>query len=170
MIPIALALTVGAASLTLESPTVKDGQPLPAAHVHSGYGCTGQNVAPALSWKNAPEGTRSFALTVYDPDAPTGSGFWHWVVYDIPADATGLPAGAASLPPGTKQGHNDFGLMVYSGACPPPGDKPHRYVFTLFALKTGHVGLPPDSTAAMIGFKLNANVLAKATLTATYGR
>jgi Raf kinase inhibitor-like YbhB/YbcL family protein len=153
--------------LTLTSPDVKAGATIPAKHVYNGMGCTGQNVSPALRWSGAPAGTKSYALTVYDPDAPTGSGFWHWVVYNIPANVTSLAEGAATV--GT-QGTTDFGVKGYNGPCPPPGDKPHRYIFTVFALKTDRIDVPANATAAMVGFNLHANQLAKATLTARYGR
>jgi Raf kinase inhibitor-like YbhB/YbcL family protein len=172
---VALALAGSASAdsgLQLTSSDVQEGKGLGAAQVFKGYGCTGGNASPALTWRNLPAGTKSVAVTVFDPDAPTGSGFWHWLVYDIPAGASGLPAGAtaATLPKGAVQGKNDFGLAEYCGACPPAGDKPHRYVFTVFALKVEHLGVAPDATAAMIGFNLNAQALAKATLTATYQR
>ncbi len=153
-----------------------------AAHVHPeepcarsspSLGCSGQNVSPELSWKNAPKGTKSYVLTVYDPDAPTGSGWWHWVVYDIPATTKELPEGAgsgkAALPEGAKQGRTDFGAPGFGGPCPPPG-KPHRYVFTLYALKTDKLDVPADASPALIGFMTRTNALANAKLTATYGR
>ena len=151
---------------TLTSPDVKAGATIPAKHVYNGMGCTGKNVSPALRWSGAPAGTKSFALTVYDPDAPTGSGFWHWVVYNIPASVTSLPESAHF---GTE-GLTDFGVKGYNGPCPPPGDKPHRYIFTVYALKVDKIEVPANATAAMVGFNLHANLLAKATLTATYGR
>ena len=144
-------------------------------HVFNGFGCTGQNVSPALAWRNAPAGTKSFAITAYDPDAPTGSGWWHWVVYDVPASVAALPAGAGSttpsaLPAGAVQGTTDFGTKGYGGPCPPPGDRPHRYIFTVHALKVEKLDVPANATAAMVGFSINANRLASATLTARYGR
>ena len=144
-------------------------------HVFNGFGCSGQNVSPALAWKNAPAGTKSFAITAYDPDAPTGSGWWHWVVYDVPGTVTALPSGAGSttpsaLPAGAVQGNTDFGTKGYGGPCPPPGDRPHRYIFTVHALKVAKLDVPANATAAMVGFSINANRLASATLTARYGR
>jgi len=164
-----------AAGFTLSSPTIKPGGTLTDAQVFQGFGCTGKNVSPALKWSGAPAGTKSFALTVYDPDAPTGSGWWHWVVYNIPATATELPEGAGaadgkSLPAGTAQGRTDFGAAGFGGACPPKGDKPHRYIFTVYALKTDKLDVPPDATAALVGFMINANKLDKASFTAKYGR
>jgi Raf kinase inhibitor-like YbhB/YbcL family protein len=172
---LALASATRADTLSLTSPDVKDGGTMSNKQVYKGFGCSGENISPALAWKGAPVGTKSFALTVYDPDAPTGSGWWHWIVYNLPATTTSLPAGAGdsakkTLPAGATEGRTDFGAPGYGGPCPPPGDKPHRYVFTLFALKTAKIEVPTDATAAMIGFNLNANKLATATFTARYGR
>ena len=144
-----------------------------AAHVFNGMGCTGQNTSPALNWSNPPAGTKSFAITAYDPDAPTGSGWWHWVMYNIPATATGLSAGAGNgrdAPRGSQEGNTDFGTKGYGGPCPPAGDKPHHYHFTVFALKVDKLDVPGNATAAMIGYNLNANKLATARVTGLYAR
>lgn len=144
-----------------------------AAHVFNSFGCSGQNISPALNWSNAPAGTKSFAVTAYDPDAPTGSGWWHWVMYNIPASATGLAAGAGNgrgAPSGSQQGNTDFGTKGYGGPCPPAGDKPHHYHFKVFALKVDKLDVPGNATAAMVGFNLNANKLATATVTGLYAR
>ena len=157
--------------------------------VLNGFGCKGDNVSPALQWSNVPPGTKSLALQVYDPDAPTGSGFWHWAVYNIPASVSGLAQGAGNgataLPPGAFGGNTDFmdtgatgGNGNYGGPCPPTGDKPHRYIFTLFALAVPQLevagGVPKTGTAGLFGFVLNKGVgpalLSKASFTATYGR
>jgi Raf kinase inhibitor-like YbhB/YbcL family protein len=172
---LASALGAQAAGFTLSSPTIKPGSTLSDAQVFNGFGCSGKNISPALSWSGAPPGTKSFALTVYDPDAPTGSGWWHWVVFNIPAAATQLPEGAGAadgkgLPPGSVQGRTDFGAAAFGGACPPAGDKPHRYVFTVYALKTDKLEVPADGTAALVGFMINANKLGEAKFTARYGR
>ncbi|HJV59737.1 MAG TPA: YbhB/YbcL family Raf kinase inhibitor-like protein [Albitalea sp.] len=164
-----------AAGFTLSSPTIKPGAKLTDAQVFNGFGCTGKNVSPALKWSGAPQGTKSFALTVYDPDAPTGSGWWHWVVVNIPAGTTELPEGAGTadgkgLPAGSQQVRTDFGAPGFGGACPPKGDKPHRYIFTVYALKTDKLDLPADATAAMAGFNISGNKLASASFTAKYGR
>jgi len=124
-------------------------------------------VSPALKWSGAPAGTKSYAVTVYDPDAPTGSGWWHWVLFNIPANVTSLAEGVKGV---GVEGNTDFGAKGYGGPCPPPGDKPHRYVFTVYALKTDKIDVPANATAAMVGFNLHANQLAKTTLTAKYGR
>jgi len=164
-----------AAGFKLASPTIPPGSTLTDAQVANTFGCSGKNVSPALKWSGAPAGTKSFAFTLYDPDAPTGSGWWHWVVYDIPATATGIPEGAgtaegAGLPAGSKQGRTDFGTPGFGGACPPPGDKPHRYVFTVYALKIEKIEVPADASPAMIGAMIHANQLGSATFTAKYGR
>jgi len=163
------------AKFTLTSADVHQGQTMPTANVFNGMGCTGTNVSPALAWSGAPTGTRSYAVTIYDPDAPTGSGWWHWVVYNIPASTTGLATGAGDasknlLPPGAVQGNTDFGAAGYGGPCPPPGDKPHRYVITVYALNVDKIDVPANATAAYVGFNLHAHAVAKAELTAWYGR
>jgi Raf kinase inhibitor-like YbhB/YbcL family protein len=164
-----------AAAFKLESPTVPPNSMLSEAQVFNGFGCTGKNTSPALKWSGAPKDTKSFALTVYDPDAPTGSGWWHWVVYNIPASATEIPEGAGTadgkgLPAGSMQAKTDFGAPGFGGACPPKGDKPHRYIFTIYALKTDKLEIPPEGTAALVGFMINANKLASASFMAQYGR
>lgn len=168
----AFALAQPAFGFTLTSPGLKDGDALPDAQVLAGFGCAGANQSPALAWADAPAGTKSFALTMYDPDAPTGSGWWHWVVYNIPADIAALPQGAGAgdgLPRGAVQGRTDFGAPGYGGACPPEGSS-HRYLLTLTALDTATLDLPPDSSAAMVGFMTHAHRLGQATLTLRYGR
>lgn len=171
---VALALTFSTAAqagrFSLSSPTLAD-QGFRARQLFNGFDCTGQNISPALAWKNAPAGTQSFAVTLYDPDAPTGSGWWHWVVYNIPADVAALAERATdALPPGSTQGRTDFGTAAYGGPCPPAGDQAHRYVFTLHALKTAHIDLPADASPALIGFMIHANTIAKTSLTYKYGR
>jgi Raf kinase inhibitor-like YbhB/YbcL family protein len=164
----------GAGKFALTSPDIAAGKAMATAQVFSGFGCSGGNVSPALSWSNAPAGTKSFALLVHDPDAPTGSGWWHWVVYDIPANVSSLPAGAGDpknslLPSGAVQGRTDFGTTGYGGPCPPPG-KPHHYYFRLYALKVAKLDVPADASAAFIGFNVNAASLGKAELMGLYGR
>jgi Raf kinase inhibitor-like YbhB/YbcL family protein len=162
------------APFTLSSPEIKAGGRIADAQVFNGFGCQGANISPALSWSGAPKGTQSFALMVHDPDAPTGSGWWHWVVYNIPASATSLPANAGNtqnmlLPGGAVQGRTDFGTTGYGGPCPPPGE-PHHYYFRLYALKVPKLDLPKDATAAFIGFNVRAQSLGSAELLGIYGR
>ena len=160
---------------SLSSPDLVANGRITNAHVFNSFGCSGQNVSPTLSWKNAPADTKSFALTVYDPDAPTGSGWWHWMLYNIPASETGLKAGAgaagsAAAPAGSVQGPTDFGTPGYGGPCPPAGDKPHRYIFTLHALKVAKLDIPANATSALVGFNIHGNEIAKTSFTARYGR
>ena len=159
----------------LKSADIAPGGAIADTFAFKGYGCTGGNLSPALSWSGAPEGTKSYALLLHDPDAPTGgAGFWHWVMINIPATTVSLPQGVAAdgknVPEGAAQGVTDFGAPGYGGPCPPKGDKPHHYNFTVYALKVDRLNLPPNATASLTGFLVNANALAKATLTGTYGR
>lgn len=161
-----------AEAMSLSSPQIADGRPVPQNQV---YGrCRGGNVSPALSWSGAPDGTESFAVTVFDPDAG-GDGWWHWIVFAIPADRQGLARGAGDaergeLPDGAMQGTNDFGDVGYGGPCPPAGDRPHRYRFTVWALDTAKPPFGPDATGGTVGPWLKRHALASATLTARYGR
>lgn len=162
-------------SFVLSSPTIKPGERLPEAQVFNGFGCSGPNLSPELSWTGVPSSAKSLALTLYDPDAPTGSGWWHWVVYNIPVNADRLAAGSgtadgARLPRGTRQGRTDFGVPGFGGACPPPGNKTHRYIFSLHALNTEKLDLPEDASAALVGFMIHNHRIATAQLTATYAR
>jgi Raf kinase inhibitor-like YbhB/YbcL family protein len=145
-----------AAGFTLTSPDIKPNATIAKKFEFNGFGCSGENKSPALKWSGAPKDAKSFAVTVYDPDAPSGSGWWHWSVINIPANVTELPADAGAV----------------GGVCPPQGDKPHRYVFTVYALKTDKLDVPADATAALAlaGFMINANSIAKAGFTAKYGR
>jgi len=150
---------------------VKPGGKIADAQVFNSGGCTGQNVSPALSWSGAPKGTKSFAVSMYDPDAPTGSGFWHWWVADLPADTTGLPKGAGSgtgLPAGAIQVRNDFGAVGYGGPCPPKG-RPHHFQITVYALDVDKLGVDANVSAAVMGLDVHGHTLAKATLTGLYG-
>jgi Raf kinase inhibitor-like YbhB/YbcL family protein len=164
-----------ASSFKLSSPELKANSTMPQSFEFNGFGCSGENKSPALKWSGAPKDTKSFAVTMYDPDAPTGSGWWHWVVTNIPADVTELPSNAGAvnsttLPKGAVQGRTDFGTAAWGGTCPPKGDKPHHYIFTVYALKTDKLDLPADATAALAGYMIHANMLGKASFTARYGR
>ena len=173
---------------TLSSPDLAGGT-FATKYILNGFGCAGQNVSPALMWSNIPAGTKSLHIQVHDPDAPTGSGFWHWAVYNIPPTVTSLAQGAgnspATLPAGAYGGNTDFfdtgatgGNGNYGGPCPPAGDTPHRYNFTIYALSVDQVevagGIPRTGTAGLHSFVINKGVgpalLGKATFTATYGR
>ncbi|WP_374088482.1 YbhB/YbcL family Raf kinase inhibitor-like protein [Methylomicrobium lacus] len=161
--------------MTLKSPTLKPGATLTKEQEFNGFGCAGKNQSPALKWTAGPKGTQSYAITVYDPDAPTGSGWWHWVVYNIPAQVTELAAGAGDatgklLPANAIQGRTDFGTHEFGGACPPVGDKPHRYIFTVHALKIEKIDVPAESSAALVGFMIHGNSLGTASFTAKYRR
>lgn len=164
-----------AADFRLSSPTVKDKGAVSNEHVFNGFGCSGNNTSPELRWERAPKGTKSFAVTVYDPDAPTGSGWWHWVVFNIPATVTHMPADAggekgAGLPAGAVQGRTDFGFSRFGGPCPPVGDAPHHYQVTVYALKTDKLPLDANSSGAMVGYYLHMNMLGKASITGLFGR
>jgi Raf kinase inhibitor-like YbhB/YbcL family protein len=152
-----------------------DGQPLAAPLVSGVMGAGGEDRSPQLSWSGFPEGTRSFAVTVYDPDAPTQSGFWHWAVANIPATVTELPSGAgdqngSGLPEGAVQLRNDAGFPGYVGAAPPAGHGPHRYFVTVHAVDTETLDVTPDTTPAVLGFTLFGHTLGRATLVATYAQ
>ena len=165
------------ADLILTSRSFSDGDYLANEHALSeayGFGCAGGNLSPQLSWSGAPEGAKSFALTCFDPDAPTGSGFWHWVVVNVPASVASLALGAGSadgsMPAGALQTRTDFGAPGYGGPCPPEGDHPHRYLFTLHAVGQESLPVEADTSAAVVGFMLNFNTLAKASLMGLYKR
>ena len=178
----------GTPVFTLTSPDLAGGT-FTSQFILNGFGCTGGNISPELQWLNVPSGTKSLALQLYDPDAPSGSGFWHWAIYDISPDTTGLARGVgnnmALLPAGAFGGNTDFldtgvtGINGnYGGPCPPAGDPPHRYIFTLYAVAVDKLevagGVPKTGTAGLYGFVLNkgigANLLGKASFTAMYGR
>ncbi|GAB3452723.1 YbhB/YbcL family Raf kinase inhibitor-like protein [Insolitispirillum peregrinum] len=168
----ALATPAIAQDFKLTSPSVAEGAPLSPAQVFKGFGCDGGNTSPHLSWSNAPTGTKSFAVTAYDPDAPTGSGWWHWNVVNIPATVSELAAGASgsqAVPAGASELKNDYGVAGFGGACPPPGEV-HRYVFTVYALGVEKLDLPQDASNALAGFMVRANSIGKASITAVYTR
>lgn len=166
---------LAANNFSVTSTDMSSDKPLSQQQVFNDFGCSGMNISPQLAWKNAPEGTKSFAVTAYDPDAPTGSGWWHWTVVNLPSTTHSLLAGSGDqknpkLPEGAVQGRNDYGYAGFGGACPPPGAKPHRYQFTVWALNTDKLPLNNESSGAMVGFMLNNAVLAKAEMTVKFGR
>jgi Raf kinase inhibitor-like YbhB/YbcL family protein len=161
-------------SFQLRSDDVADGQMMTDNQVYNAFGMTGKNISPSLSWSGFPAETNGFAVTCFDPDAPTGSGFWHWVLVDIPASVTLLPSGAghasgAGLPAGAMHLRNDYGSRDYGGAAPPAGDPPHRYVFAVHALDVPSLELEPDTTPAVAGFNLRFRTIARALLIPVYG-
>ncbi len=163
--------------LVLTSNSFNDSEYLGVDHILSedyGFGCTGGNKSPHLSWTDPPAGTESFALTCFDPDAPTGSGFWHWVMVNIPKDVRELALGAGNpggdLPAGALQTRTDFGAPGYGGPCPPEGDHAHRYFFNLHAVGVPALEVAAETPAAVVGFMLNFNTVAKASLMGLYKR
>jgi len=168
--------TAFADGFKLESPDIKPGGTIAKEQVYKGFGCAGGNVSPALNWSGAPKGTKSFAVLVHDPDAPTGgAGWWHWLVINIPANVTSLAKGAGSadgagVPAGAAQVNTDFGAPGWGGPCPPVGDKPHRYIFTVYALKVAKLDIAAGAAASLAAFMVNANAIDRATLVGTYGR
>ncbi|WP_341718137.1 YbhB/YbcL family Raf kinase inhibitor-like protein [Micromonospora sp. FIMYZ51] len=155
------------ASFTVTSDDVRNGEPMDAAHAHPSTG--GDNVSPQLAWSDFPAETKSFVVTCFDPDAPTGSGFWHWVLVNLPAEVTELPRGASGDDlHGAFTVRNDYGEQGYGGAAPPPGDRPHRYVFAVHALDVERLDVTPDATPAYVGFNLAFHTLARATTRPTY--
>ena len=164
-----------AESLTLTSPDLAPGARVADAQVGDRFGCAGGDHSPALAWSGAPAGAKSFAVSLFDPDAPTGHGFWHWTIFDIPAIAASLPAGAGdptadAAPRGALQGENEAGSVGYFGPCPPAGDKPHHYRFELDALDVAKLGLDAGAPATIVIERARRHTLAKATLTGVWSR
>ena len=173
------SISAQALELSLSSNDISHGQYMTKAQEFNGFGCGGQDSSPHLAWTNAPKGTKSFAITAYDPDAPTGSGWWHWQVINIPTSTTELPtnAGASAddnkeqlLPEKSRQMINDYGVKAFGGACPPVGHGVHRYRFTVHALSVESLELPEKPSAALVGYMINANTLAISTIEALYRR
>jgi Raf kinase inhibitor-like YbhB/YbcL family protein len=162
-------------AFTLTSTDISDGGRLSLPQVSGIFGAGGEDISPQLAWSEFPAETGSFAVTCFDPDAPTGSGFWHWAVADIPSDVTALPAGAGSpdsveLPTAAITLRGDAGVARFIGAAPPPGHGPHRYVFTVHAVDVPTLGIDADTSPALLGFNLFGHTIARATIVATYER
>lgn len=167
--------TVFAADFQLTSSDIGPDKPLAQDFVFSGFGCTGANLSPALSWHGAPDGTKSYAVALFDPDAMQGRGFWHWLMVNIPASITSLSRDAgkndgSKLPAGAAQIRNGFRVLGYSGSCPPPTDEAHGYVMTVYALKLNRLEVPDDATSPTMLAAIEANSLGKASITYHFGR
>jgi Raf kinase inhibitor-like YbhB/YbcL family protein len=161
------------ASFELTSDDVREGEQLPQPQVSGIFGAGGEDISPQLAWSGFPDGTQSFAVTCYDPDAPTASGFWHWAVVDIPGDVTELPGGVGDeqgerLPSGAFQLRNDGGMARYIGAAPPPGHGKHRYFFVVHAVDVESLGIGRDATPAFLGFNLFSHTLGRAMIVPWY--
>jgi len=167
-----LSMSLGLAEgFTLTSNDI--GGQLNIHQVANTFGCKGDNISPELSWSHAPKETKSFAITVYDPDAPIGSGWWHWQVVNIPVDATSIKTDASSkhlLPKGALEIVNDYGIEGFGGACPPVGDKAHQYIFTIYALDVAKLPIEATTNSPIVGYQINAHSIAKASLISYYGR
>ncbi len=170
-----MALAGPASAFEISSPAIGADGTIPLKFTANGFGCSGGNASLPLAWKDVPAGAKSLALTMFDPDAPTGSGFWHWLVVNMPPTTTGLPEGAgepgnAKLPAGAVQARGDAGVAGYFGPCPPQGDAPHHYVLTLFAVDTDKLDIDANTAGAVVGFNLHFHTIDKASVTYTYGR
>ena len=160
-----------AGNFTLRSDDV--GGQFTIKQVYNGFGCVGGNVSPSLKWSEAPVGTKSFAITMYDPDAPTGSGWWHWIVYNIPATTSSVASNASAkgtLPKGAIESVTSYGVAGFGGACPPMGDGAHRYIITVYALNVEKLDLPKNASTALVGYNLNAHAIEKSSIISYYGR
>jgi Raf kinase inhibitor-like YbhB/YbcL family protein len=162
-------------TLTLSSKDIAEGEFMTKAQEFNGFGCNGGDLSPQLAWSGAPEGTKSFAITAYDPDAPTGSGWWHWQIVNIPHTVNEIAAGAGSAkkgsaPEGSVQIANDFGYRGFGGACPPKGHGVHHYRFTVHALSVEKLELPEEASGALTGYMINANTIATSTIESLYKR
>jgi len=174
ILAIILTLPILGYSFELTSNDIVQGKGFSTIHQFNGFGCNGDNLSPMLEWTNIPAGAEYFAITAYDPDAPTGSGWWHWQVINIPKDVSYFAQDTGNLdqkklPKGSMQMRNDYGTYGFGGVCPPIGQGKHRYQFTVYALP--HVlDIPKESSAALVGFMLNANAIASSTIEVLYGR
>ncbi|AHM60690.1 phospholipid-binding protein ybcl [Flammeovirgaceae bacterium 311] len=174
-LPMLLLFSHGVIAQTFTLKSRDIGGQATADQVYNGFGCSGANISPQLSWENVPAGTKSFAVTMYDQDAPTGSGWWHWVMFNLPAGTRELSANAGNpelpiAPKGSIQSLTDFGRPGYGGPCPPEGQGVYTYILTVYALNTEKLELDEEANPALVGFNLNANTIQKASLVLYYGR
>jgi Raf kinase inhibitor-like YbhB/YbcL family protein len=172
---LSVTTSVLAETFTLSSKDISQGEFMGKAQEFTGFGCSGGNLSPHLQWKDAPKGTKSFAITAYDPDAPTGSGWWHWQVVNIAANTTELVTGAGNTkkniaPKGSIHITNDYGSRSFGGACPPKGHGIHHYRFTIHALSVEKLALPENASGALAGYMINANTIETSTIEALYKR
>lgn len=164
------------AAMTITSPDFKEGATIKERNVFNGFGCAGQNISPQIIINDVPKNARSLALTIYDPDAPTGSGWWHWIVYNMPTYTKTIfssdkkIAKEAVFGKNAVFGRNDFGTRNYGGPCPPVGSSKHHYILTVYALSVDKLSVPDDASAALIGYNLNANTIEKTSITSYYQR
>lgn len=175
VLPLLISTSILANSFTLSSKDITDGEFMNKAQEFTGFGCSGNNMSPHLKWSNVPKGTKSFAITAYDPDAPTGSGWWHWQAINISVDTTELAADAgntkvSNMPKSSVQIKNDFGSRGFGGACPPVGHGIHHYRFTVHALSVEKLELPADASGALTGYMINADTIETATIESLYKR
>ena len=164
------AISFTGTAMTVSSQDIEEGSRMTKTFEANVFGCSGENLSPMLSWREVPEGTKSFAITVYDPDAPTGSGFWHWLVIDLPSTWNHIERGASGKLTAGRELENNYGSIGFGGACPPVGDGMHRFQFTVWALPTEKLAIPEGASNAIVGFMLNNTAIDKATLTTTYVR
>ena len=172
---IIFSFSVYAESFTLSSKDITHGAFMDKQQEFNGFGCEGADLSPHLKWANPPQGTKSFAITAYDPDAPTGSGWWHWQVINLPANVLELASNAGSvkeqlLPTGAMQIQNDYGIKGFGGACPPAGHGVHHYRFTIHALSVDKLELPKNASSALTGYMINANAIETRTIESLYKR
>ena len=158
------------AQMTISSPDFREGKFIKNTNAFNAFGCSGENISPAISIKDIPSNAKSLAITIYDPDAPTGSGWWHWVVYNVPTNVTDIVAGEKIISKEAVFGKNDYGTFKYGGPCPPAGQRRHRYVLSVYALLVETIDLPKDASPALIGYNINSNLIEKASITSYYQR
>ena len=175
VLSLTLSSSVFAGSLTLSSQDISEAKFMSKDHEFNGFGCSGADKSPHLKWSGIPKGTKSFAITAYDPDAPTGSGWWHWQIVNIPLSVTELAADAGntkkrSVPKGSLQIQNDYGTRGFGGACPPQGHGIHHYRFTVHALSVEKLELPENASGALAGYMINAHTIESSTIESLYKR